>query len=234
MTTPRVALVSAVPAAIPPATQAFADEFPEAEVWNILDDRLLGDAGARGGLDHGLQARMQRLITHALDEDADAVLLTCSLYAPVAQQLARTASVPVLAPDESAFAQLARDGYGRVLVVASFPGAAEDSTRRLGAELTKACVPTVLDSFVADVKTAAEAGDQHALERALINQLIPLASSFDAVFLAQYSLAPASRALSTALGLPVITGPDSAARRLAQVLCASRSSKPRSMQGDPR
>ncbi|MGV9799665.1 aspartate/glutamate racemase family protein [Mycobacterium sp. NPDC003449] len=222
MTTPRIALVSAVPAAIPPAAQAFAAEFPAADVWNILDDRLLNDANARGGLDEGLIARMQRLIAHAVDERADAVLLTCSLYGPVAQQVARTAPIPVLAPDESAFAQIAREGYPRVLVVSSFAAAAEDSTRRLGTELARAGVATTLDSVVvSEAKAATEAGDQDGLERALIDRLTPLAPEFDAVFLSQYSLAPAGRVLAAALGLPVVSGPESAARRLAGLLSAT-------------
>ncbi|MET0452588.1 MAG: hypothetical protein ABW137_12210 [Mycobacterium sp.] len=218
MTAVRVAFISAVQAAISPATAAFAAEFAGAEVWNVLDDRLLSDASARGGLDEALTARMCRLIAHAIDGGADAVLLTCSLYASVAHEKT-TARLPVLAPDESAFAQLVADGYNRVLVVASFDSAAQDSAARLRAVLADASVATIVESVVvADARPAADAGDKTALERALINHLAPLALNFDAVFLAQYSLAPAGRTLSAALGLPVLSGPVSAARHLAHLL----------------
>ncbi|GAA1680505.1 hypothetical protein GCM10009830_29430 [Glycomyces endophyticus] len=213
----RIALINAVAAAIAPAQDALARDFPQAEVWNLLDDRLLADADARGGLDDDLRARMNALIALALDSGADGVLLTCSLYGPVAQGY--RSERPVLAPDESAFADLAAAGHARVLVVASFDTAKDDSAARLrealgdnGTEVTALAVPAAM--------AATKAGDADALATALVDACRPLAADVDAVFLAQYSLAPAGDRLAAALGLPVVSGPASAAaalrRRLAE------------------
>lgn len=209
-TPPRIALISAVPAAIGPATAALDELYPEAEVWNILDDRLLVDADERGGLDDALRARMTRLIDHALAEGADGVLLTCSLYGPVASELRRTA--PVLAPDEAAFAEIADAGYARVLVVASFDGARDDSVARLRDALSRSGASTTVIGVAAPAAMAAtKAKDAEALVAALIDACRPHAADVDAIFLAQYSLAPAGPALSEAVQRPVLSGPASSA-----------------------
>ena len=46
--TPTVALIHATPAAMAPARDAFADRFPQARVWNLLDDLLISQARRRG------------------------------------------------------------------------------------------------------------------------------------------------------------------------------------------
>lgn len=214
---PRIALISAVPAAIPPAVAALAEDFPESQVWNILDDRLLSDADDQGGLTDDLRARMDRLIGHALREHADGVLLTCSLYGVVAQDT--SADVPVLAPDQAAFAELAAAGFGRVLVVASFEGAKDDSVARLREALQAAGAATEVAGFsVPAAMEATKRGDLPALVAALTDGLAGRTDGVDAVFLAQYSLAPAGNQLAEAVGIPILSGPKSSAVALRRAL----------------
>jgi hypothetical protein len=215
--TPKIALISAVPASIPPAQSALHESFPDAVVWNILDDRLLSDAEDRGGLDDDLRRRMTRLIEHALQEHATAVLLTCSLYGPVAQ--ATHADVPVLAPDEAAFTDIAAADYDSVLVVASFDGAKDDSVQRLQQTLRTAGKGTRVTGMAVPLAMAAtKAGNHDALVTALIEACLLRSGDMEAVFLAQYSLAPAGARLQEALGVPVISGPKSSAAALRRIL----------------
>ncbi|MGO4247588.1 aspartate/glutamate racemase family protein [Paenarthrobacter sp. RAF54_2] len=214
--TPKIALISAVPASIPPAQSALRESFPDVVVWNILDDRLLSDAEDRGGLDDDLCLRMNRLIEHALREHAAAVLLTCSLYGPVAQ--ATHSDVPVLAPDEAAFADIAAADYGSVLVIASFDGARDDSVERLQQTLRTTGKNTrVTGLTVPSAMAATKAGDHEALVTALIDACLLRPGDVEAVFLAQYSLAPAGARLQEALGVPVISGPKSSAVALHRI-----------------
>lgn len=185
---PRIALISATPAAIEPAVTALAEEFPEAHAWNLLDDRLLTDAKGNG-LTPPLANRMRRLIALAVTGGADGVLLTCSLYGTIAKNT--EASVPVLAPDEAAFDEAMT--YRRILVVASLETALQDSVARFR-------------SAAPDVEVSGTLIDECQEHTA------------DAVLLAQFSLAPRAAKLSETLGLPVISGPRSAATRLKSVI----------------
>ena len=74
---PVVALIHATPAAMARARAAFDERFPPAELWNLLDDRLISEAEAAGGLTPALRHRMSAPIRHAVGGGADAVLLSC-------------------------------------------------------------------------------------------------------------------------------------------------------------
>ncbi|WP_371625689.1 aspartate/glutamate racemase family protein [Streptomyces sp. NBC_01116] len=216
---PRIALISATPTAIAPAVAGLAEEFPAAEPWNLLDDRLLDDAPEDGPLSPALVDRMARLIGHALAGGADGVLLTCSLYGSVAEAV--ETPVPLLAPDTAAFEQaLALSaGRGRVLVLASFEAAMRDSLKRFTAVAAAAGPATEPVGVVApDAFDAARQGDLSTLRDALRDACLPHVTGADTVLLAQFSLAPAAAFLSTALGVPVVSGPHAAAAALRTAL----------------
>src|SRR5699024_2289808 len=216
--------ISATPVAIPPATKALSEEFPQAQVWNLLDDRLLQDAADAGELTDPLAGRMRGLIEHAVGAGADAVLLTCSMYGRVAQESA--APIPALAPDEAAFAEASSGTYGTVLVVASFESALNDSVHRF--ENTVAAAGTQVQArglAVPTAKDAADKDDPALLADALITACRPHLEGVDAILLAHYSLAPARAALQSAVGIPVISGPVSAAVTLRERLTQHPRSK---------
>ncbi|MFF1379319.1 hypothetical protein [Streptomyces sp. NPDC058308] len=191
---PRIALISATPAAAGPAVAGLAEAFPRAEPWNLLDDALLTDAEVQGGLTPGLAGRMRRLIDYAVQGGARGVLLTCSLYGPVAERA--DAGVPVLAADAAAFAAALAGGHRRVLVLATFDAALGDS----------------LDRFRA--VAAADGSRTEAVGQVIRPGELPDPVGADAVLLAQYSLAPRADELSAALRLPVYAGPRAAAHAL--------------------
>ncbi|WP_405437549.1 hypothetical protein [Streptomyces anulatus] len=219
---PRIALISATPTAIAPAVAGLAEEFPAAEPWNLLDDRLLGDAPEDGPLPPPLVDRMTRLIGHALAGGADGVLLTCSLYGSVTEAV--ETPIPLLAPDAAAFEQALAlsGGRGRVLVLASFEAAMRDSLTRFSAVAAAAGQATEPVGVVApDAFGAAREGDLSTLHDALRDACLPHVTDADTVLLAQFSLTPAARSLSTALGVPVVSGPHAAAAALRTALTGS-------------
>ncbi|WP_031466318.1 aspartate/glutamate racemase family protein [Sciscionella sediminilitoris] len=212
-----VAIISATPLAVPPATDAITQILPAARIWNILDDRLLADAKEKGDVDAPLQQRMRRLIEHALGGSADAILLTCSLYGFITAEYS-SAEIPVLAPDDAVFKAVAALAAPRVLVVGSLESAARDSADRLRASLRSAGTQQrVLTATDRDAMRLAESGTVQELA-ASIAATVQDGPDFDAVMLAQYSLSPAAQAVAAALGKPVLSGPHSAAEQLAAAL----------------
>lgn len=214
---PLIALVSATPVAIPPATAALAEHLAEARVWNLLDDRLLRDAADAGGLTPALEDRMRRLIEHAALGGADGILLTCSLYGRLAHEA--RAPIPVLAPDDAVFAEALDGRHASVLVVASLASALEDSIERLEqAAADRGRSVRIRGALAADALDAAATDDVESLVDALERACRPFVDEADAVLLAQFSLAPAKEKLSRALGVTVLSGPASAAVKLRELL----------------
>lgn len=218
---PQIALVGAVAAASPPAQAAFAAEFPEARTWNILDDRLITDALEAGEVTAELADRMAALIDYAVARGADGVLLTCSMYGPVAHAAADRVSVPVLASDDAAFADAAGGGFSRVALVASLPLPLADARARLDALLVERDVRLDVVEVLAE-KAVAAAGDAAALADA-VEAAVRGISAIDAVLLAQYSVSPAAPLLAERLGVPVLAGPGRAAARLRKALLPETS-----------
>lgn len=214
---PLVAVIHANPATMGPVAAGFADAFPGAELWHLLDDRLVTEADAAGGLTPALRDRMTSLIEYAVRGGAQAVQLACSMYGPVAT--AARQPVPVLAADQALFDAVLAVKPGKVAVIASLRPAAADSTARLGTALADAGLDVRIEPVVVgDAFTAAAEGDTERMVSLLSDAAARVADHADVIVLAQYSLAPAVGALGAAVDVPVLSGPHLAAAALAASL----------------
>ncbi|MGC5076878.1 hypothetical protein [Agrococcus sp. DT81.2] len=217
----KIALISATPLAIAPAASAIDAAFPDSTVWNLLDDRLLADAQAEGGITEPLAARMDQLIAAALAGGADGVLLTCSQYGARAQlRDPETDGVAVLSADGPLFDEAVALRPSRVLLVASLESAAADSGDRLAAAFAEASASARISPLV--VPSAAKPLAADALTEQLVTAVTSVEEPYDLIVLAQYSLAPAAAALAARFGVPVLDGPSAAARRLAAEIGRAR------------
>ncbi|MBV6759173.1 aspartate/glutamate racemase family protein [Rhodococcus opacus] len=215
---PVIAIVHSTTASIAPATEAFAREFPQARLWNLLDDRLGADADELGAVALHLRRRMLGLVRHGIDGGADAVLIACSMYGgavAVAEQLWTT---PVFASDLDMMDELARMRPARVAVLASLESAATDSSDRLRTHLeAQGANSDVIPVFC---EGAAAAGNHDLLVKALAAGIE--GETFDVLAVAQYSLSPAAGDLAEVTGLRVVNPPLLAARAVRERL-GSRS-----------
>lgn len=214
---PRIATINAVPASIGPARSALLRAVPDADVWTLLDDHLLQDAEEQGGLTPPLTDRMLALIEHARSQGADAVMLTCSLYGSVADSVS-DASIPVISADGPAFDAVAAMSGRRVAVVSGQPAPLADSVARTAARIDEVGSDVTLLPVLAENAARRAAGDTAALVELIADAVAHDAAAADAVFLAQYSLSPAEDSLQDRLGIPVLSGPQLAARTVAEAL----------------
>ncbi len=200
---PLVAAIHAMPATIASVDAALASRFPEARLWHLMDGRLLEDAVAAGQLTPALRRRMLGLVEHAIAGGADAVLLGCSMYGPVAGIARGLWTVPVMASDEAMHGRVAEDAAGRVVLLGSFASAVADAATRLRQTLQERRVSIDLVELTAAGAAEAASGGDH---RALLESLVAAAAAagdVDAFVLCQYSLTPVHDALQAALGVPV-------------------------------
>ncbi|MEU4159970.1 aspartate/glutamate racemase family protein [Actinoplanes sp. NPDC026670] len=218
---PLIALIHATPASAGPAHQAFAAEFSEARLWNLLDDRLISEAEAAGGLTAALRLRMQTLIGYALSGHADAILLTCSMYGPVAYELAATAPVPLLASDQALFDEVGRRGVARVAVLGPVRTGVDDTVQRLRSHLG-AAAPAISGSVVEGARAATTADDPAALDKAVTEAALGAQDDADLIVLGQFSISPAQPAAQRATGIPVLSPPHLAAQTLREHFGAAR------------
>ena len=228
---PTVALIHATPAAMAPAVAAFEERFPSAGLWHLLDDRLVSDAERAGGLVPPLRRRMLSLIGHAVAGGADGVLLTCSMYGPVARLAAQLWDRPVAGSDEAMYERVAAERPARVAVLGSLETAVADSADRLrqvlagdgatgppGTAGPGSHATEVVGVLCPGAAAAASAGDGAALLSSLRAAAGPLAGEVDLFLLGQYSLTPVLDELQAVLEVPVWSPPHVAADALARRL----------------
>jgi hypothetical protein len=212
---PRIALVHALEASIAPINDALRGDWPEAGRMNLLDDSLSADLARAGGLDDAMTARFVTLADYAVGTGAQAVLFTCSAFGPcIAAVAARHPAIPVLKPNEAMVDEAAALGVPIGLVATFGP-----TLQSMPAEFPPG---TVLHTAVAAGALAAlQRGDADLHDALAAEAAIGLAAKGCRVIaLAQFSLARARTAVAARTGLPVLTTPDSAVRRLKQRLGA--------------
>lgn len=218
---PRVAMIHATTAAIAPAVAAFEQEFPEAELWHLLEDRLLADADAAGGLTPDLRSRMLSLIGYAAQWGADGVLLTCSMYGPVTGIGRQLHHLPIYGSDEVMHDDVITSAPKRLALLASLTSACDDAAERLNAGLAASgngSDVTLLRVVPEHAFAAAKAHDAPGLTKALLSEAEPLDGTVDAFLLCQYSLTSAYVEMQAALRSPVLSPPHLAAHRLRSEL----------------
>ncbi len=218
--TPRIAVIHATPKSVGPTVATFAQKFPEAEIWNITDDRLLPDATANGGVDERLVERMLQLIHYCAANGASAILLACSMYQAAVASAKQHLDIPVFGSDDALFAEVVGRNPKSLFFVGPLPEAVEDSVYRLRGELSVAGKSDikVLSAAVPEVSSAIANGDiDHALDL-LSATARPHTSKVDMVVLGNFSISPAEPGLEKILELPVLSPVSMAAIKMRSMI----------------
>jgi aspartate/glutamate racemase len=213
----RVALIHALAHSVAPINAVMARDWPEAQRMNLLDDSLSADlARSSAGLDLAMHQRFETLAAYAERTGAQAILFTCSAFGPCIEAVAaRRLHMPVLKPNEAMIAEAlaAVKGGGRIGLVASFA----PTLQSMPAEFPDGTdVRTELADGAMEALNAGEGATHDALVVEAARRL--KARGCDVIALAQFSMARARSAVEQALGLPVLTTPESAVRVLRQRL----------------
>jgi hypothetical protein len=207
----RIALVHALKHSIAPIEASFAQAWPDARLMNLLDDSLSADLARDGQLTDTMTGRFLSLGRYATGTGADAILFTCSAFGPCVEVVARAhAPMPVLKPNEAMIEQAAARGR-RIGLLATFAP-------------TLASMPTefpqpleIVPKLAAGALAALDRGDRAEHDR-LVAEASRDLQGCDLIALAQYSMAPAAALVAEASGRPVLTTPDSAVRKLKELL----------------
>ena len=212
----RVVMIHAVAESIPPVRVAFQQEFPEAQVVNLMDEGLLLDFDSR--ITPNLRRRMSDLICYSRDHRADAIGLACSVYAPVVDSARDLVDVPLVSSYGPVMADAVALGP-RVGIIASNEATIRDAEHYLRLEaagLGKEVAPK--PRVAEDLMAVLRAEGQAAFERRLEEEVLALAPVVDVVLLSQFSFASALAHLEQVSPVPVLSAPHSSARTIRKLL----------------
>lgn len=215
---PRIFVIHALPDSQQPCQQAFAHGWPEAQVFNLLDDSLARDLAAEGQLSPAFYQRFHDLTHYAaaaapLAQQTDGILFSCSAFGPAIEQARADLAIPVLKPNEAAF-EAALDAGSRIGLLVTFATALPPLRQELQQMADARGQRIDIHSAVADgALQALQAGDGDAHDR-IACQAAATLPDVDALVLCQFSLARAAPRIPTLPGRLVLTTPDSAIAKL--------------------
>ena len=212
----RVVMIHALAESIPPVKLAFREEFPEAEVINLLDEGLLVDFP--GSITPSLRRRMSGLICYCQDHNADAIGLACSVYAPVVDSARDLVEVPLVSSYGPVMAEAVAAGP-RVGVIATNEATMSDSEYYLEKAAREAGKNIqVKKQLATDLIQVLRENGHEAFEKRLEQETLALSPEVDVVLLSQFSFATALDHLQRVSPVPVLSAPHSSARTLKKML----------------
>ncbi|RAR47920.1 hypothetical protein C7401_15714 [Paraburkholderia unamae] len=209
----RISLIHATSVAIQPINESFRRLWPDATVYNLLEDSLTADLERAGGDIMVMAHRFSALVRYSRDTGADGILFTCSSFGPAVEAARASIDVPVLKPNEAMIDEAL--GIGRkIALVATFQPALEPIMQEFD-ELASGIEFNPI--FVEGALAALKAGDQETHDQ-LIAEACALASQSDVVCFAQFSMTSAHAAAEAAARRPTLTTTDSAVKSLKKRL----------------
>jgi Asp/Glu/hydantoin racemase len=215
----RIALIHATPLAAQPVATAFASLWPQAQCMNLLDDMLSIDLAKVGTLNEAMTQRMVGLARYAKSYGAQGILFTCSAFGPAIDRARHEVGIPTLKPNEAMFdaalahcAELGRES--RIGLLTTFAPAATAMAEELKVSVNQSGLKVHIESGCApEAMSALNSGDTAKHDALIVENARKLADC-DVLLLGQFSMARAKALVEATTGIPTLTSPESAVKRL--------------------
>jgi Asp/Glu/hydantoin racemase len=203
---------------LPPTFAELAGELvPEAEVFHIVDETLLGVTRKAGSLTTATRRRVLGYVESAADAGADVVVVTCSSIGPAVDASAGFVDVPVLRVDEAMADEAVRIG-SRIGVVATLSTTLEP-TADLVARRANGKPVEVVRALCEGAFEALAAGDRDRHDELVRDGLRRLGPDVDVVVLAQASMARVAETIpEDERPVPILSSPRLGVERAAELL----------------
>jgi Asp/Glu/hydantoin racemase len=202
-----------------PIVRAFNEIWPEAEVFNLLDESLYADIDPDGNVPASVADRIASLLRHCEASGADGIVFTGSTFGPVIEQIRNTVSIPVLRSDEGAAEAAVQVGHS-ILILSTASRSLPVTHRSLDIAAARAGVrPIIEGKLVEGAKAALDAGDLAGHNR-LIRAAINSADGYDVVVFGQMSMEPALEGAALEVASRIITTPKASAAKMRSLLAS--------------
>ena len=216
-----VGLVHAVIPAIEPLRAAFDQDAPDIKLVNLLDEGLLTEIERRGSITPGLVRRLTNLVDLAEDAGAELVLLTCTAYSPVVDDVQKQSDIPVLKIDEL----MVREALGRarkIGLVATVPAGLNMQRQLIDQIAAEMGRDVELDAVVKPEAFAAlAAGRRDEHDAIVLAEVERLAERNEIVLLAQASMGHLAAKVPAGVTVPVLSSPTLAVQYVKELLSST-------------
>lgn len=193
-------------------------EIPDADIHNIIDERILQDVIDQEGIDASVIKRMSLYVLAAEAMGADAVLNACSSVGEAFDVARKLVSIPTLKIDEP-MAEIAVKSGSSIAVYGTVPTTLAPSTRLIENTAQKMNQKVEVTSYLIEgafqVLTEEENPEKH--NEMVLNKIYETHKQHDVIVLAQASMAILIPHLQN-LGKPILYSTETGIKRLSEVV----------------
>jgi Asp/Glu/hydantoin racemase len=205
----KVAAIYTGAALVDPLRKIFKERMPEYGLINILDDSLIADVIAAGGVTPEVSARLLSYYRAAVDAGACAILNTCSSVGDVVEIAKPFVTVPVLRIDDAMARKAVAEGK-TVAVIATLPTTLKPTADLLELRAREAGKSVrIVRALVEGAFAAITDGDGATHDRLILEKAVGAAAEADIIVLAQGSMARMEETLARETGKIVLSSPRS-------------------------
>lgn len=220
MSTPaNIVLFSVHKDAMDAAVRAFASDWPEARISNLLDDGLFAWVREAGGVVPEMYDAFRTLTGYMVSRGADGILFTCSAFRDVIDTCIAEFPVPMLSPNTAMIEQALSAG-SRIAVMATVGPTIPSISDEIHAFAAAAGRQVELVPCMVDGAFDALASGDPARHDALVAARAREIDGCDAIVLAQFTLSRAAPAIAAVSRLPIYNSPGAAVAKMRAMLGA--------------
>lgn len=216
---PNIVLFHVHKDAMEAAVRAFAEDWPEAKISNILEDGLFQWVRATGGVVPEMYGAFQTLTRYAVERGAEGILYSCSAFGECIDACIAEFGLPMLKPND-AMIEKALDHGSRIAVVATVAATIPTISVEIEEMAAKRGQTVELAPYVVDGAFDALAGGDAARHDRLVAEAAREIADCDVIALAQFTLSRAAPAVEMVTDIPVLNSPAAAVAKLRELLAA--------------
>jgi Asp/Glu/hydantoin racemase len=215
----KLGLIHTSATLVPMFQQLCQAKLPEVATFNIVDDSLIKDVIAAGGLTPRVARRVAGYVSAAQDAGADLILVTCSSIGQAVEAAAPFVDVPVIRVDRP-MANAAVGAGPRIGVVATLATTLRPTADLIRRSAAEAGRPVELVTRLCEgAFEALMRGDTATHDESVRATLAELAQKTDVIVLAQASMARIAEALPPeGRRVPILASPPLAVDYVASLL----------------
>lgn len=216
---PDIVLFSVHKDAMEAAVRAFAADWPEARISNLLDDGLFAWVRQTGGVVPEMYDAFRTLTRYMVSRGADGILFTCSAFREAIDACVAEFDVPILKPNDAMIEQALEAGP-RIAVMATvgptIPSISAEIHEMAAVRGQKIeLVPCVVEGAF-DALASGDAAKHDALVAARAKEI----KDCNVIVLAQFTLSRAAPAIAAVSNIPIFNSPGAAVTKMRTMLGA--------------
>lgn len=186
------------------------------QITNYLDEGLQALVREEKGVTDKSVARMVGLIDLAIQDGAEVVLLTCTVFTPIIERLQTLFSVPIISADGAMLEQAVKLNK-KTAILCTFPASIQSSSTVFESIAAREGIDVKPDMFLLeDAAQANKNGDKELHDRLIAKKAVELSNQYEVIVLAQISMSQAVLLLQD-VEATVLTSPKSAVNKILKI-----------------